>query len=93
MVYIPIKVNSSACLSDLVESLTYHDSETLAIHELYWNKLVKGWLRGSKVVSLAFWVAFVDTPKHSAQDDSDAGHRSFRSKTLTLSAPMASRRC
>ena len=87
MVYIPVKVNSSACLSDLVESLTIYASETLAIHELYRNKLVKGWLRGRKAVSLAFLVAFVDTPRNSTQD-SDAGYLSFRSKLLTLAALM-----
>ena len=59
-------------------------SETLPNYRL----LEKGWLRGRNVLSLAFWVAFVDAPRNSTQEDSDAGYLSFRSKLLALAALM-----
>lgn len=73
MVHIPMGHRSQlqCVLFDLAESLPIYASETLTDYELYLNRLAKGWLCGRKVVSLPFWIAFVDTPKYSAQDNSD----------------------
>jgi hypothetical protein len=56
MVYVPVEVSSSACLSALASlHLTQVAlfSETLPNYALYRHRLAKGWLPGTEVVSLA----------------------------------------
>ena len=64
MVYIPIEVSSSACLSALENCFQPRRrcsfiflSETLPNYALYRHRLAKGWFPGSEVVSLASWFA------------------------------------